>query len=238
MNNILEKLKTTRILAIVGIASLILGILLPYVSYDIFGYNFSISLWHYWEGKIMFIIILANLLFIFKDIVARYVPQLFNSALGKTIYNCQNPKFSLIPTGICVLFAIYLTSILDVKSFKYYSIGFYLMWLGTICLVAYAFLHKADYTVSSSNSNNVTTNYDNIVVNDLNSNDVNPVSTNEAPINNPVNMNGNVNEAPTNDPINMNENANETPINDPINMDGNANEAPTTSNDNVNNNQL
>lgn len=47
MNNIMEKLKTTRILGAIGIAGLILGTMMPYVKYSIFGYKYSISLWGY-----------------------------------------------------------------------------------------------------------------------------------------------------------------------------------------------
>mgnify|MGYP004503072777 FL=1 len=144
MNNIIEKCKKTRILGAIGIAGLVLGTIMPYVKYNIWGYKYSISLWGYWEGKIIMLLALANLLFIFKDLVKKYVPSLFNSNIGKKIQDCDNPKFSLIPTVIAAVFAIYMTSTLGMKSFKYYNIGFYAMWIGTISLVAYAFLHKQD----------------------------------------------------------------------------------------------
>jgi len=144
MNNIMEKLRTTRILGAIGIAGLILGTIMPYVKYNLFGYKYSVSLWGYWEGKIIIFLAIANLLFIFKDLVEKYVPAMFNTALGEKIRNCENPKLSLIPTVLSAIFAIYVTSILGIESFKYYNIGFYLMWIGTICLVAYAFLHKKD----------------------------------------------------------------------------------------------
>lgn len=144
MNNIMEKCKTTRILGAIGIGGLILGTLMPYVKYNIFGYKYSISLWGYWEGKIIMLLALANLLFIFKDIVEKYAPFLFNNGIGRKIQKCENAKLSLIPTVLSAMFAIYVTSILGIDSFKYYNIGFYAMWLGTISLVAYAFLHKKD----------------------------------------------------------------------------------------------
>lgn len=144
MNNIMEKLRTTRILGAIGIVGLILGTMMPYVKYNLFGYKYSISLWGYWEGKIIMLLALANLLFIFKDLVEKYVPVLFNSGIGRKIKDCENPKFSLIPTVLSAILAIYVTSILGIESFKYYNLGFYLMWIGTICLVAYAFLHKND----------------------------------------------------------------------------------------------
>ena len=144
MNNIIEKCKTTRILGGIGIIGLILGIIMPYVKYNIFGYKYSISLWRFWEGKIMMFLAIVNLLFLFKDIVEKYVPVLFNSAFGQKIRDCKNPKLSLIPTVLTAIFAIYVTSILGIESFKYYNIGFYAMWIGTLSLVAYAFLHKKD----------------------------------------------------------------------------------------------
>ena len=144
MNNIIEKCKTTRILGAIGIVGLIIGVIMPYVKYDFFGYKYSISLWGYWEGKIIMLLAIANLLFIFKDIVEKYVPVLFNSNLGQKIKECENPKYSLIPTVLSAIFTIYLTSILGIDSFEYYNIGFYAIWIGTISLVAYAFLHRKE----------------------------------------------------------------------------------------------
>ena len=151
MNNIMEKCRTTRILGAIGIVTLILGTMMPYVKYNILGYKYSISLWGYWEGKIIMILAIANLLFIFKDLVEKYVPALFNSDLGKKIKDCNNPKFSLIPTVLSAIFAIYVTSILGIESFKYYNLGLFLMWIGTICLVAYALLHRPGNNNSTIN---------------------------------------------------------------------------------------
>ena len=144
MNNIIEKCKTTRILGGIGIVGLILGTLMPYVKYDIFGYSYSISLWGYWEGKVILLLALANVLFIFRDWVEKYTPFLFNNGIGRRIQDCENPKYSLIPTVLAAIFAIYVTSILGIDTFEYYNIGFYSMWIGTISLVIYAFLHKPD----------------------------------------------------------------------------------------------
>lgn len=151
MKNIIEKCRTTRILAIIGIVGLFLGIILPYVKYNILGYKYSISLWRFWEGKIMMFLAIVNLLFLFKDIVEKYVPVLFNSAFGQKIRDCKNPKLSLIPTILVAIFAIYLTSTLGIESFKYYNIGFYSMWIGTISLIAYAFLHKNENIQNENN---------------------------------------------------------------------------------------
>ncbi len=144
MKNIIEKCKTTRILAGIGIIGLILGTITPYIKISIFGYKYSSSLWEYWEGKIIMLLTIINLLFIFKDVVEKYVPFLFNNWVGQKVKECNNPKFSLIPTIFVAILAIYLTLKSGVDLFEYYNIGFYTMWIGTISLVAYAFLYKQD----------------------------------------------------------------------------------------------
>lgn len=141
MNNVLSKLKNTRLLAGIGIASLILGTMFPYVSYSILGYSYDISLCDYWEGKIILVIAIANLLFIFKDFVEKYISSLFNTNIGQKIKDINSPKASLAPTVAAAAFALYLTLKLKVE-FSAYSLGFYLLWIGVICLVAYAMIYK------------------------------------------------------------------------------------------------
>ncbi len=141
MSNVIEKIKNTRILAGIGIAGLILGTIFPYVSYSFFGNSVNISMWNYWEGKIVLILAIANLLFIFRDVVEKYIPSLFNTNIGKKIADMNNSKGSLIPTILVVIFVIYLQIRLDV-DFENYSLGFYFLWIGVIALIAYAFLHK------------------------------------------------------------------------------------------------
>lgn len=141
MNNIIEKCKKTRILGVIGIAGLILGTILPYVKYRLFGHKLSISLWGYWQGKIVMILAIANLLFIFRDIVEKYIPTLFDTQLGQKIQELDNTKYSLFPTILSAFFALYLTFELH-ADFKHYNLGFYSLWVGTICLIAYSFLHR------------------------------------------------------------------------------------------------
>lgn len=141
MNNVLDKIKNTRLLAGIGVVCMILGTMFSYVSYNIFGYVYDISLWDYLEGKIILIIAIANLLFIFKDVVEKYIPSFFNTSVGKKIKDINNPKASLVPTLLGAAFAIYLTLKLDVE-FSAYSLGFYSLWFGVICLVAYPIIHK------------------------------------------------------------------------------------------------
>lgn len=143
MDGILDKIKNTRLLAGIGVAGLILGTMLTYIKYSVFGYSIEISLSRYLEGKIVIALAVANLLFIFKDMVEKYVPSLFNTNLGKKISSIESPKASLVPTILAVVFIVYLHSRLDIdSSFANYGLGFYSILIGTISLVAYAFLNK------------------------------------------------------------------------------------------------
>ena len=118
-----------------------LGTILSYIRYSIFGYNYDIALWDYFEGKVILILIIANSIFIFKDYIEKYIPKLVEKGFWQKISNIKNPKISLVPTFLSAAFAIYLTIDLDVK-FSNYSLGFYALWIGVIYLVAYAILHK------------------------------------------------------------------------------------------------
>lgn len=146
----MEVIKNKKILALLGIAGLILGCFLPYYTISFFGYTQSISLLGYWEGKIIFVLTLANALFIFQDFIEKYVPQLFNNWVGNLVQKANNPKFVLIPTILVVVFAISLIIRMDVDlSYIHYGLGFYLIWIGIICLVSYVIMSK------KSNDNNI-----------------------------------------------------------------------------------
>lgn len=143
MEKILDKIRNTRILAAAGIVCLILGTILSYINISIWGYTESISLWGYWEGKVILILAIANLIFIFKDWVEKYIPALFNTNIGRKIKDIESPKASLVPTILSAVFAFYLHSKLDIDSdYTSWGLGFYALWIGAICLVAYAILHK------------------------------------------------------------------------------------------------
>lgn len=74
----MEAIKNKRILALVGIICLFIGTITPYFKVSLLGYSYSISLWKYWEGKVIVALIIANTMFIFKDYLQKYVPQVFD----------------------------------------------------------------------------------------------------------------------------------------------------------------
>lgn len=150
----MEVFKTKRILALIGLVSLILGIILPYYNYSFLGYSQSISLWGYWEGKIILVLTIANALLIFKEWVQKYLPQMFNSFLGQKIAKSNNSKLSLIPTILVFVFVIDLNFSLKVDSeFFKYGLGFYLLGLGIICLIGHAIFYKKEKTVEEVSQN-------------------------------------------------------------------------------------
>ncbi|MBE6149450.1 MAG: hypothetical protein E7170_01845 [Firmicutes bacterium] len=144
MEKVMEMVKTKRILAIIGIVGLFLGTIMPYYKFSFLGITKTIALWGYLEGKIMFILILALALFIFKDYIEKYAPQLFNNGVGKFVKKFENPKFSLVPTAIVIILAIYVSTLVETSDYIKFGLGFYMLWLGAICMVGHAIFYKGE----------------------------------------------------------------------------------------------
>ena len=151
----MEVLKNKRLLAAIGLISLFLGTILPYYKFSAFGFSESVSLWGYLEGKIILILILANTLFIFKDLIEKYAPQLFKSNLGQKIANVTNPKLSLIPLVLIIIFIIFLNSKMASYVHLDKGLGFYLSWFGIIIMAAHSFIYKGNAINMPLQSNNI-----------------------------------------------------------------------------------
>ncbi len=141
MNEFLEKLKTTRILACVGTICMFFGAVISYARVTAWGYSANVHLYNHFEGIIIVIIAIINFLFIFKDIVANYIPKLFEIGIGKKIAEMNSSKLSLISTGIVILLAVILHMRLDF-SIARFVLGFYVLYFGVICLGLFGILHK------------------------------------------------------------------------------------------------
>ena len=110
----------------------------------------SISLFGYWEGKVILVLLLASLLFICKDYIEKFLPQLFDSGLGSKIKDA-NPKFVLIPTILMAVFAIWLFFSIEIDmTYIKYGIGFWLLWIGIICLLVHSFIYKKPIAENNS----------------------------------------------------------------------------------------
>ena len=112
---------------------------MPYLTFSFFGYTESMTLWMSWEGKVIFILAILELLFIFKDLLKKYLPQLFQSSIGQKIDNL-NDKLSLVLTILAAVLALILTiNTIDGMDF---DLGFWIFWIGIICLVGHALLYN------------------------------------------------------------------------------------------------
>lgn len=155
MEQVMEKVKKTKILALIGAIGLALSIFLPYVKVSIWGLSESVSLLDYWEGKVILLLVILDALFLFKDSVKKYVPQLSNTPVGKWLENA-NLKFSLIPTGLSAALAFIRYSNLsdEMGSYLKFSFGFFVLWASIACLVAFVFLYQGngDNVAQTSNS--------------------------------------------------------------------------------------
>ena len=192
MNDILNKLKNKRILGLIGLVCLFLGIITPYITISIFGLSESLSLWSYWEGKVIFVLTIANLLFIFKDYIEKYVPQVFNSNIGSKIKKA-NPKMSLVPTVLVVVFTICLNTTIDVDStFFKHGIGFWLLWIGVAALVGHAVLYKCNGVETQITTTNMSDQNNNGM--QYGQNNMNNYNQTNQYVNNQVNNMQNVNQ--------------------------------------------
>ena len=150
----MEIIKNKRILAVIGLVCLLFGTFLPYYTFSFFGITESISLWGYWEGKVVLILTIANTIFIFKDLIRKFIPQLLNSGIGRMAEK-SGAKLSLIPTILIAGFVIYLFFRLDIDSeYLKYGLGFYLLWIGIVALVAHAIFYRKPQVTQSQQSYN------------------------------------------------------------------------------------
>lgn len=145
MEQVMEKVKKTKILALIGAIGLAISIFLPYVKVSIWGLSESVSLLDYWEGKVILLLVVLDALFLFKDSLKKYIPQLSNTPVGKWL-ETANLKFSLIPTGLSAVLAFIRYSNLsdEMGSYLKFSIGFFVIWASIACLVAFVFLYQGN----------------------------------------------------------------------------------------------
>lgn len=144
MEKVKEKVMHTKILAAIGIACMILGIFFAYVKVSLWGFSQSISLLKYWEGYVILVLALVNILIIFKANVEKFLPKMFKGKFGQFLVKIENQKFSLIPTGLVAVLVIYLHSVVMTSSYIHYGLGFYLILIGIILLAVYPFIYKAE----------------------------------------------------------------------------------------------
>lgn len=133
-------LKEKRILAIAGIIFLILGTVLPFIKISFFGIGQTIALTGYWEGYVIMVLAISHVVTIFDDYIEKFVPRIYEKGFGKKIKG--NKKWSLLPTILVILLLVITMINIGFASYMTYQIGFYLIIIGTVCLILHPFIYK------------------------------------------------------------------------------------------------
>ena len=152
MKDILEKIRSTKILGIIGNVLIILGTILPYAKYESYFYYYRVNLQNYWYGRVALALAILNLLYLLKNYIEKYIPQIFNSGFGKKVLGINNAKFLFIPIAIIILLMIRVHAIWGDWDI-HFNIGFYLLILGIVCTIVYALIYKNDNAQQLNNSN-------------------------------------------------------------------------------------
>lgn len=140
----MDFIKNKKVLALAGIALIIIGVFFPFSTFTSFIYNMSYSFIGISVTRTMFLYFFCTVagLFFFREFLNKKIPSLFNNSFGKKILNA-NELFGLIPVGMCAVFVGYVSlKLLKVTDGEYvnYGFGFYVLWLGIICLAVQAIL--------------------------------------------------------------------------------------------------
>lgn len=144
MEKIIEKFRTTRFFAGLGIGLLFLGVILPYAKVNVVGliktYNFIDS----FGGIIILFLSFIILIFIYRDILEKYFPMFFKNKVFKYIKGVDY-HLVLLPISIIVIISIYLTISMNMRGSSIrYSFGFLSLWLGLLFLIGYVLLYKRE----------------------------------------------------------------------------------------------
>ena len=144
MNDFMNKLKTTKILGIIGNALILIGVFLPMID-SILGSYSLLALEDLGRklggqglgfGIVLIIIAIFNFIIIFSDKIIAAVPSI--PALEKL----RNQKLTVGTTVVvAVLFFMSVSKFFGLVTF---SFGFYVLILGIILSIVYPFLYKGD----------------------------------------------------------------------------------------------
>ncbi len=139
-NSILNKMKTTRILGIIGLILIYFGAMIPFVQIEFWGYESTSAYMEVYDnGKGVMLVWLLMIAIIYSDIIAANWPR------GRKVFEyLKNQKIILIPCIIALVILIATTACMfddydgDISLYP----GYFLSWLGLISMVAYGILYK------------------------------------------------------------------------------------------------
>ena len=135
MEKVLQFLKNTKILGIVGAILLIVGNFFTFATTKVLWIETSVK---FIEGDGVFVLILGilALLIVFVDFILSKIPE----GKLKFLFKLRNQKFVLVPPIISpIILFIDGTNAFDVGST---GLAFYLLLIGVFTLIIYPFLFK------------------------------------------------------------------------------------------------
>ena len=154
----MEKLKTTRILGLVGAILLIVGNFFSLASVSVLGLSRSFTYFE-GEGKIVVVLGILDLCFIYLDKIKNALGEKTPSFIDKFLPWSQ--KAVLVPAIIVALMLIRFSTdsnIRDFNTYIRYGMGYFILWIGVIATAVYPFLYKDedasnDVTPTADNEN-------------------------------------------------------------------------------------
>ena len=139
---IMKILKNNKVVGMVGMLLMFIGTIAPFYVVKILSLSTSASLIKNWKGIVIILLIVAGLLFMFRDKVVELVPSLKDNPFTKKVQSLKY-KFLCVLVGIIIGLVI-LILIADSESLKYVSFGwgFYVLIIGIILTALHAYFYE------------------------------------------------------------------------------------------------
>ena len=147
--DIMKILKTNKLLGLLGLIILFVGVIGPFFVVSLFGFSTSTALVNHWEGIVIIILIVASLLFMYKEKVVELVPSLKNNPFVKKVMTQKYKVLLVFAIIIAALVIIELISDSNSLSLVHFGWGFYLYWIGVLLFGVHTFFYNPDETSKS-----------------------------------------------------------------------------------------
>ena len=142
--NIMKILKNNKVIGMAGMILIFIGTIAPFYVVKLYGLSTSASLIKNWKGIVIILLVVAGLLFMFRDKVIELIPSLKGKPFTKKVQSLKY-KFLCVLVGIIVGLVIIIL-IADSESLKYVSFGwgFYVLIIGIILTAIHGYLYESD----------------------------------------------------------------------------------------------
>ena len=138
-NTILEKIKTTKILGIIGLVLMYIGLMVPFIKLDFFGTFAYVDKYLYDNGKGVLLLWFLMVLIMFSDVIVVNCPK------GEKIISYLKSQKIILILCIIALIVLIITTVSMIDDYEdMFSLcpGYFLSWIGLIATAAYSILYK------------------------------------------------------------------------------------------------